>query len=168
LRTGRKVRITPVKRISRYVWWLVTLAVCMVTVAPVYLAYIDWPGRPGSLPVPLGHALRDNGDLVGNVFVYDFWDNFIDSEHLWRIEAKPELLPLLVDAFDLRELPVADVPTRFWTQPPYWWQPSRSADARAFITPSFLAGSRGPDGDHYLMLYDPHDQVLYAWVKHNF
>jgi hypothetical protein len=101
--------------------------------------------------------------------VYNFWDNFIDQQHLWRVEVKPELLPLLRQEIGVVELASVDeVPDAFWNHPPYWWNPKRNRPARYFMSSKFDPVNRGPDGIHYLLMYDQATEVLYVWVKDNF
>ena len=97
----------------------------------VYLQYIDWPAKPSDPPPVFLDAAGDQPDLVGSTYMYDFWGNFIDQQHLWRVEAKPELLPLVMREFGALELASVDeMPDAFWSQPPYWWKPKRNRPGR--------------------------------------
>jgi hypothetical protein len=137
-----------------------------------WLKYVDWPARPASpdeLSRPIARLSTDHSELIGSVYVYDFWGNFIDTEHLWKIHTRPELLPVLVEQWRLKELTsAAQVPAAFWSQPPYWWKPHRKENARYFMSAKFVAGERGVDGDHYLLMYDEEANVIFAWAKLNF
>jgi hypothetical protein len=130
---------------------------------------VDWPAFPDPVPWEVQRVATDRPDLVGKAYVYNCWGNFIDSQHLWRIEVNSEVIPALVRECDLRELDSAEeVPGAFWRQMPYWWRPPQSGPARYFISPGFRVDSRGQDGSHYLMVYDEASGVLYVWHKNNF
>lgn len=144
--------------------WVAVGAVILIALL-VYLAHVGWPARPASLPDCL-KAVGCDDDLV--IFVYDFWGNFIDHEHLWRIEAKPELRDSLAQRLDLRQLPLDQVPASFWRQPPYWWRLRKDAAAKFFISQGFVADRRGPDGEHFLLMLDEEAAVIYGWYKSNF
>ena len=59
-------------------------------------------------------------------------------------------------------------PGKFFRQPPYWWNPRSATDRVFYRSPSFHADGRGPDGSHYLLMYDRGGGTLYAWIKDNF
>ncbi len=151
-------------------WWagavlLGATALCAL-VANVAL---DWPASPDPVPWEVQHAAAGRPELVGKAYVYDCWGNFIDSEHLWRVEVSPELIPALVQHCGVVELESAEqVPGAFWWQLPYWWRPPRTGPARYFASPGFRTDVRGADGQYYLMAYDDAGGVLYVWHKNNF
>ena len=101
--------------------------------------------------------------------MYDFFGNFIDSQHLWRVEAGTALIPDIVKAWDVREVGSAnDLPEAFWQHSPYWWRPPRTGSARYFVSDGFRTDSRGGDGSFYMMVYDETTELLYVWYKNNF
>ncbi len=134
-----------------------------------YLWYIDWPAAPAPLPPQIAWAVEGQSEPVGTVFVYDFVGNFFDSEHLWRIELAPELVPVIVRSWGVPELgSAAELPAAFWRQPPYWWRPRPDGPSRYFMSSGFNPNGRGQDGTHYVFLYNEAEGALYAWVKNNF
>ena len=103
------VNSTPPKRKLWLVFVRVAICLFVIVVLLVpFLIYIDWPARPAELPRSFTYVTDGRTDLTGTVYVYDFWGNFIDTEHVWRIEAKPELIPLLIEHWRLKELESAD------------------------------------------------------------
>jgi hypothetical protein len=129
----------------------------------------DWPAIQDPVPAEIQSAVGDRTDLVGRADVYNFWDNFIDSQHLWRVEAAPEVAESLVSQWNLRELASEDnVPRAFWRWMPWWWRPPKSGPARFFISPGFEPDGRGFDGSHFLIAYDVPRRMLYVWHKNNF
>lgn len=129
----------------------------------------DWPAVHDPVPAEIQSVVGDRTDLVGRVDVYSFWDNFIDSQHLWRVEVAPEVAESLVSQWSLRELASADnVPRAFWRWMPCWWRPPQSGPARYFKSPGFDLDGRGTDGTHFLIAYDVSRRVLYVWHNNNF
>jgi hypothetical protein len=134
----------------------------------LYVRYIDWPPQPDPLPYQLEHVLGEERGLVSNVYVYDL-GSFIDGEYLWRLEADPRAVSRLVQKLELQTVDsVENVPRSFWRQPPCWWQPRRAADARYYRSAGFVADQRGGDGDHYFLMHDERDGLVYIWLKANF
>jgi uncharacterized membrane protein (UPF0136 family) len=129
----------------------------------------DWPAIRDPVPAEIQSAVGDRTDLVGRADVYNFWDNFIDSQHLWRVEMAPEVAESLVSQWNLRELASADnVPRAFWRWMPCWWRPPQSGPARYFMSSGFEPDGRGSDGSHFLIAYDVPRRILYVWHKNNF
>ena len=93
---------------------------------------------------------------------------FLDSEHVWRLKLEPEGLDLLISHYGLVPVTSDHVPPDFGRLFPHWWQPQQNKQSRYLATPSFPAGSRGPDGDHCFTMYDSQDRYLYVWHKSNF
>lgn len=157
-RRRRRLRLAPIR--------LLCVMLFGVVVAKVGF---DWPAFSDPVPWEIKHSVADRPDLIGRADVYDFWGNFIDSQHLWQVEVSVEAIPALVRDFRVRELTGAEeVPDDFWGQMPYWWRPPRTGPARYFISPGFQTDTRGIDGHFYLMAYDEAAGVLYVWFKNNF
>jgi len=157
-------------RLRRHPRWAIGIAtgvsVCLLVLTKLA---IDWPVFPAKVPQEVQQAAQGKPDLVGSAYVYDFWGNFIDSEHLWRVKVNAEIVTAVAKECSARELASADeVPGAFWHQSPYWWQPSRNRPGRYFMSAKFEADGRGQDGPHYLLVYDELDSVLYVWFKNNF
>jgi len=151
--------------------WLVVVALlgttfCCVTVAKVVF---DWPASRDPVPWEVQQAAAGRPELVGRADVYDCWGNFINSQHLWRVEVGPEVVSPFARTCELKELAAAgEVPAAFWSQVPYWWRPPRVGPARYFISSGFRDDTRGSDGNYYLVAYDETGGVLYVWYKNNF
>jgi hypothetical protein len=131
----------------------------------VYARYLDVPARPVPLVSELSYALGTSAAGVSAFYRYDL-GGFIDHEWLWRIDAKPDVVALVVSGLDLQRTNA--VPRQFWQMPPHYWPRSMSAGAEAFQSSSFSASSRGPDGDHYFLLYDKTRERAFVWLKSNF
>jgi hypothetical protein len=161
-------KMKPVRWTRRHPFWTIVLLFAAITIVLSIVKFAsDWPAFHQPVPQAIQDAAKGNPDLIGTANVYDFWGNFIDRQHLWRVQMSPELIPILVKKFGLIEVDSADeVPKEFWQQQPYWWRPSRSG--RFFISPGFQADRRGADGDHFLMMYDESTSVIYVWYKNNF
>ncbi len=140
-------------------------AACLAFLSLVYARYVDWPARPEPLPPELSYALGTNASGVAAFYRYDL-GGFIDHEWLWRIDAKPDIVALVVG--DLRLRSTNAVPPQFWRMPPHYWPRSLPAGAEAFHSPAFLADNRGPDGEHYLLVHDKTQDRAFVWVKSNF
>ena len=151
--------------------WLAVVTLLGATFNCILVAKVvfDWPAARDPVPREVQQAAVGRPDLVGRADVYDCWGNFIDKQHLWRVEVGPEVIPAIVRECELRELIAAgDVPDAFWRQLPYRWRPPRAGPARYFVSSGFQADKRGRDGSHYLMAYDEAGGVLYVWHKDNF
>ena len=131
----------------------------------VYARYIDRPARPDALPSQLTRALGTNTSAVSAFYEYDL-GGFIDSEELWRIDASPEAVALVITGLKLNGTNA--VPSKFFGMPPHYWPRSFPAGAEAFQSEWFSADSRGPDGLHYLLLHDKKQGRAYVWCKMNF
>jgi len=141
---------------------LVCTALCPVLLAACYLDCPAWPDRDLKNFLRGTEALRA-GDLRFHSYSLS---QFIDSEWLWRIDARPEVLETI--ASERGMLPSDTVPARFWRMPPYYWPRSLPAGARLYSTPSFPAAGRGRDGDHFFMLIDTRRDRGFVWFKNNF
>ena len=140
-------------------------AAFFVFIGLVYCRYIDWPARPDPLPSELTHTLGDSDLHITAFYQYDL-GGFIDQEYLWRIDAKPDAIALVVNDFELQS--ASAVSQRFWRLPPHYWPRSMPTDAEAFQSPAFSADSRGPDGFHYFMVHDQTQEKAFVWFKSNF
>jgi hypothetical protein len=131
----------------------------------VYARHVDRPASPEPLTSELSEALGTNASRVSAFYRYDL-GGFIDHEWLWRIDARPDVVALVVAGLDLRRTNA--VPRQFWEMPPHYWPRSMPASAETFQSPLFFADSRGPDGSHYFLLYDKTQGRAFVWLKSNF
>ena len=147
-------------------WVAITAGVAFVAfLAHVYSRHVDIPARPEQLPVELTHALGTNASGVAAFYRYDL-GGFIDHEWLWRIDAKPDAVALIVTGLGLQSTKA--VPQRFWKMPPHYWPRTMPPCAEAFQSQSFVASGRGHDGDHYFLLHDKTQHRAFVWFKSNF
>lgn len=131
----------------------------------VYVRYADWLARPEP-PVPdLVSALGTNASGISAFYNYDL-GGFIDREWLWRIDAKPDVIALVVRNFGM--LDAEAVPQDFWRMPPHYWPRSMPAGGAAFQSPMFPVDGRGQDGAHYFLLHDKAQGRAFVWFKDNF
>src|SRR5574341_93581 len=131
----------------------------------VYARHVDWPAHPGQLPPELIDALGTNAPGVAAFYRYDL-GGFIDHEWLWRIDAKPDAVGLVVSGLGLRSTDA--VPPQFWRMPPHYWPRSMPPSAEAFHSSAFSTDSRGPDGEHYFLVHDKTQDRAFVWLKSNF
>src|SRR5262245_57291553 len=54
---------------------------------------------------------------------------FIDRTFVATLRVRPGVLPDIVAANAMKEISPADVPSSFWSQPPFWWTIRRKAAA---------------------------------------
>ena len=147
-------------------WVSVAAGAALVAFAGlVYGRYIDAPARPDPLPPELREALGSSGARVAAFYHYDL-GGFIDREWLWRLDAKPDVVALVVSGLALRA--AGDVPAAFWRMPPYYWPRSMPTGAEAFRSRDFSGDARGPDGVHYFLLHDKTADRAFVWLKNNF
>ncbi|MBX3410098.1 MAG: hypothetical protein KF859_09465 [Phycisphaeraceae bacterium] len=118
-----------------------------------------------SLDLVLTNALGTKASEIAAFYRYNY-GGFIDSEELWRIDATPEAIAMMVEKFGLQSVSV--VPRSFWRLPPHYWPRSMPAGGEAFQSPKFSAYKRGEDGYHYLMIHDKARGRAYVWLKINF
>ena len=131
----------------------------------VYSRYVDMPARTDQLPSELNHALGTNASRVSGFYEYDL-GGFIDAQWLWRIDAKPDIVALIVAELGLQR--TNTVPQRFWRMPPHYWPRSMPASAEAFQSEWFVANDRGRDGNHFFLLQDKSQDRTFVWFKSNF
>ena len=140
-------------------------ASCFVFIGVVFARFVDRPAHPEALSPQLVHALGTNASLVTAFYRYDR-GGFIDQEWLWRIDATPEAMTLVVGGLGLRSTNA--VPRAFWRMSPHYWPRSMPAGGEAFESPMFSGDSRGPDGSLYFLVYDKAQSRAFVWVKDNF
>ena len=99
--------------------------------------------------------------------MYEMPAGLLDHNYTGRLRADPDLLPELIASLELEPVPEEDIPEAFWTAPgAYWWQPP--ASGRFFATPGFSVTERGPDGNLFLFMEVPGDDLLWFWLRSNF
>jgi hypothetical protein len=140
-------------------------AACLAFAVLVYARHVDRPARPDQLPSELADVLGTHASRLTTFYRYDL-GGFIDHQWLWRIDAMPDVVALVVSGLGLRSTNA--VPQRFWRMPPHYWPRAMPVSGEAFQSPAFSADSRGPDGSHYFLLYDKAHGSAYVWVKSNF
>ncbi|MFO0691277.1 MAG: hypothetical protein U0900_21440 [Myxococcota bacterium] len=143
---------------------LVGLAAPIAFAVFVWSRYVDWPARPDPLPTWLQEALGADAARVRACYATDL-GGFLDREALWRIEADEAVLDVLVGKLALE--PVAEAPEAFFRMPPRDWLRALPPAGRAHASPGFRSGSRGGDGDHYLLVRDGAGRA-FVWEKRNF
>lgn len=130
-----------------------------------YLSWIDFPpqhrGIPPAVqlekfPVPVSHSR------------YYCLSDFIDSEWLWQASMNESDFERFSKMYGLQPLKHEKIGRAFYRMPPYWWRPAVNETTRVLSTPGFPMNDRGNDGDHWLVAWNPDDQLLYVWVKFNF
>ena len=144
---------------------LAAVAACLAFLGFVYLRYVDMPARPSELPQELVEALGANVSGVAAFYRYDL-GGFIDHEWLWRIDAQPDVVTLIVSALKLRSTHA--VPPQFWRMPPSYWPRSMPPGSEAFESSGFSAENRGRDGEHYFLVHDKTQNKTFVWLKSNF
>ena len=155
------------RRTKRSTGWIVITS-CTVFcgfLVVVYARHVDSPAQPDPPPYELTYALGTDSSRISAFYRYDL-GGFIDHEWLWRIDAEPETIAILVGRLGLQR--TSAVPPRFWRMPPRYWPRSMPVGAEAFQTAEFHADTRGPDGPHYFMLHDKSRKTAFVWLKNNF
>jgi hypothetical protein len=155
------------RRTARSNWW-VSISICVtfaVFIGVVFARFVDRPAQPDALSPVLVDVLGTNASLVTAFYRYDR-GGFIDRESLWRIDAKPEVMALVVSGLGLSSTNV--VPRDFWGMPPHYWPRSMPDGGEAFKSPLFTGDSRGPDGSHYFLVHDKAQGRAFVRVKDNF
>jgi hypothetical protein len=155
------------QRTRRSTLW-VGIGVCAAFLTFIGLAYARFTDRfahPEALSPELAHTLGTNASLVTAFYRYDR-GGFIDHEWLWRIDAKPEGMAMVVSRLGLRS--TNTVPQGFWRMSPYYWPRSMPAGGEAFQSPMFSGDSRGPDGAQYFLVHDKAQNRAFVWVRDNF
>jgi hypothetical protein len=155
------------RRTGRQILWVavgVSLAV-VGFIGLVYSRFVDRPARAVALDQDLQRMLGTNAAGIVTFNRYDF-GSFIDAEYLWRIEARPELISLIVTGLHLQKTNGA--PARFWNMPPHYWPTSMPSGAEVFQSPEFSWTGRGQDGNYYFLLHDKGQKKAFVWCKINF
>ena len=117
------------------------------------------------MPLELIDTLGAKASGVAAFYRYDL-GGFIDHAWLWRIDAKPDIVALVVSSLRLQSTNA--VPPQFWRMPPYYWPRAMPPDGEAFQSLAFSADSRGPDGEHYFLVHDKTQDRAFIWLKSNF
>jgi len=154
-------------RTKRVAMW-VGISVCVLFFAFIGLViarFTDQPAKPEPLAPDLVRILGKNTSLVNAFYCYDR-GGFIDNEWLWRIDATPEAIALVVRGLGLHNTNA--VPPDFWRMPPHYWPRFMPSYGEAFQSPMFSGDSRGSDGIHYFMVHDKTQNRAFIWVKDNF
>jgi hypothetical protein len=132
-----------------------------------YARYIDFPSLNSSVPGIIKHRLEKYKIKLEESRLYIIVQ-FIDQECLWRARLSPEEVELIKKEFSLVEIDLTkELSSHFFDRPPYWWNPAKGTNIRAYTTGDFPA-KRGPDGLHMLMTYDIESKLLHVWIKDNF
>jgi len=131
----------------------------------VYARFVDIPAIPKGLNSELAYALGTNASQVHAFYCYD-QGGFIDHEWLWRIDAPPETIALVVSRLEMRS--TNTVPQSFWKMPPYYWPRSMPSGGEAFQNSLFTGDKRGPDGTYHFLVHDKIQNRAFVWVKDNF
>ena len=74
----------------RHPFWAAASVLAILASVGFVRRLIDWPASLASPPDVVQRAAAGQTDLIGMANVYDFWGEFIDSQHLWRVEVSPE------------------------------------------------------------------------------
>lgn len=138
---------------------LAVLGIIFLDIGPVYDVK-EWPWG-------FEEMVRSSGADASDAKVY-CRSRFIDSEYVWRLSLSPDQTQQVIAEFDWITVPRPQVPSVFWQAFPFWWRPTSTTSCQFFSTPGFPVGTRGPDGDYYLVMYDPQKQFIYVWNKFNF
>jgi hypothetical protein len=138
---------------------VVVFAMFMFGAGPVY-SRSDWPDS-------IYYIARVAENDTSNVKMSSL-GRFIDEEYVWRQPFISSKLPDLADKFQLTEIPPQDVSPEFFEVFPYLWRPSFGPNCTFYATQGFDTVSRGNDGEHYYIMFDPDTQMLYVWYKDNF
>lgn len=152
-------------RMTRLVRGLVGFAV-VGALSLVAARYVDWPASADPLPAELQEALGERASRIGAFYNYELGGGFLDREWLWRLDASPEVVALVVNGLSLHPAPT--IPDQLWRMPPHYWPRAPVAGAQAFQSEAFTADGRGRDGLHYFLLHDPNTGRAFIWFKNNF
>lgn len=125
--------------------------------------FLDWPSIPNEVPYQLA-TIVDSKSV--NRFCSYPLTSFIDSEWLWRIDARPEVLDSIATKSGMTTC--ATIPNAFWRMPPYYWPRAIPTGGQVYCTPSFPAHGRGSDGWHFIMAVDVNRSRAFVWFKNNF
>lgn len=151
-------------RSTRWVKRATALALA-IYLAAFYYRYADYGEVPDPLPYELAELFRDDEQALSAFYLYDR-GGFLDDEYLWCIEAKPEVIERIIGHLELQ--PANDIPGGFLRMPPHYWPRTVSADSATYRSEDFPTYGRGPDGDHYFMLFDRSRDKAFVWLKANF
>lgn len=125
---------------------------------------LPWHSSPHGLLHMVEMADADAKD----VNVAGLGGGFLDHEYVWRVPVTCDKLAAIINDYGLVEVQPTDVAPRFRRNFPPWWRPWHRKNSRYLATPDFPSDSRGPDGIHIFVMYDPGKERLYVWCKSNF
>lgn len=146
---------------------LVLFASLAAFLAHIYATNRDLYERPDPWPYYLGDAITPETPDAPPITLYQYdLGGFIDSQHLWRLDAGAPVVAKVIQRLRLQQ--TNSVPSRFWAMPPHYWPRNMPANAEVFQSPDFSGNDRGPDGDLFLVLHDKNRQRAYIWLKANF
>jgi hypothetical protein len=138
---------------------LVVGFVCTVTA-------IDFPAKETTDPRLLSHDLLVIGLGRRPTYEYECFGGFLDSEYCYRLSLTRDEFERLRAHFGAA---VRDDRTQYvYSLTPYWWPKQASGGLEIYRTAEFEYPERGPEGDHYLLLYDPSSKHCYIWARYNF
>ncbi len=119
---------------------------------------------------PVAQELKDAvGEEVSQVKAFSSFrlGGFLNSDYLWRFEAGPETVALIVTELNLK--PAGVVEKAFWEQPPEDWPKAMPVGGEAYRSDGFRFPPRvAGDGRHYFLVYDKERGVVYVWFMDNF
>jgi hypothetical protein len=136
-----------------------------IPIVLVYARYVDFPAFQDELDWRVAEALGARTSDVKRSNAYELY-SFIDSAHLWRIDAGADLIESIIDGLELQ--PTEEIPPGFWAMPPYYWPRSLPANAKAYRSADFSLYGRGPDGDHHFLVHDRTGNRAFILLQRNF
>ena len=150
---------------------------CLVSAPPIAAGAILtllWGGC-GIVPMlsPVGRPsdvlrMAELGDVSSYGIGVTGLGGFLDHQYVWRMAIAPDRLPAIVKEYELLPVEANDVPSSFWSVFPWRHRPPKRQTNRYFGSAEFGGNSRGQDGLHFFLMYDPQSQYLYVWHKDNF
>jgi hypothetical protein len=135
----------------------------LVAVSVAIARYVDFPALNRGLPPSVQFLELNVTDSR-----YYCLGQFIDSSWAWQAHVSEAELGRLVERYSLLAVDRSEIPDEFHSMPPYWWHPSITERTRVLSTPDFPLLERGNDGWHALATWNPDDELLHVWIKHNF
>ncbi|NLS96396.1 MAG: hypothetical protein GXX96_30025 [Planctomycetaceae bacterium] len=119
-------------------------------------------------PCELWRMAKIAGGGTADVRAAQSGRGLLDHEYAWRLSIAPDKLGTIIAEYGMTSVRTEDVPAAFRRQFPPWWRPWHRRGNRYLSTPDFPGDSRGPDGYHFLAMYDRDRERLYVWHKDNF
>jgi len=159
---------------SVHLWVLVGAGVALAGIVILVLLVRSWLLKAGPIwsendwPPELSFATKgDSQEVRDRVRLYSL-GGYVDSEYLWRMEASPERVAMLAKHWALLPVGKERVPRQFWRMPPNWWSPAAIGNVDFLASEGFTATERGIDGEHFFVMHDRSQKLLYVWCKINF